>query len=77
MLIKTKYAGKMITVEVSEEDCPLYECFSPHKYQHRSYNRTEGSMTDDTYYSCSHRNYHGCPVVKIKKRYDDSLRRQR
>lgn len=62
MKIKVKLNGKMIEVDVSYYNCEEFECFSPSRYQHRSYNGTEGSMTStDKYYSCSHRNYHGCP----------------
>jgi len=68
MIITIKQSGKKIKVEVSDSNCPSYICFSPHKYQHRSYNHTEGSMTSvDNYYSCSYRNYHGCPVSKVKR----------
>ena len=63
MIVITKNRdGKKIKVDVSQRGCAGFQCFSPHKYQHRSYNGTEGSMTrSDKDYSCSHRNYHGCP----------------
>jgi hypothetical protein len=68
MFVTVKSENKKIKVDVSEKNCPLYACFSPHHYQHRSYNLREGSMTwVDKYYSCSYRNYHGCPDVKIRK----------
>lgn len=57
------YDKKLKTcVDVSRKKCLSYECYSPHLYQHRSYNDSEGSMiSQDKFYSCSHRNYHGCP----------------
>ncbi len=62
MFVKVKIENKVQKVDVCCTDCPYYKCFSPHKYQHRSYNATEGSMTYvDEHYSCSYRNYHGCP----------------
>ena len=70
MFITIKLDGKKIKVDVSDIDCPTYTCFSPHKYQHRNYNQTEGSMTsEDKYYTCSHRNYHGCPdpINRVKR----------
>lgn len=68
MFVQIKREKKKIKVEVSERDCPLYACFSPHHYQHLNYNPRTGSVTyADDFYSCSHRNYHGCPDVKIKK----------
>jgi len=72
MIISVKnQEGKKIKVAVSQKECGSFQCFSPHKYQHRSYNETEGSMTNsDNHYSCSHRNYHGCPEspkLKVKK----------
>ncbi len=68
MIIETKQTGKKIQVDVSNEQCELYSCFSPHKYQHRQYNETEGSMTNsDNYYSCSYRNYYGCPETLARK----------
>lgn len=69
MIVTVKQCGGKITVDVSESDCPFYTCFSPHKYQHRTYNKTEGSMTStDNYFSCSHRNDHGCPEKKLKRK---------
>jgi len=68
MFITIKQSGRKIKVDVSSKDCPSYTCFSPHKFQHRSYNNAEGSMTNsDNYYSCSYRNYYGCPDNKTKK----------
>jgi hypothetical protein len=54
---------------VSSKECLMFECYAPHKYQHRSYNETEGSMTStDKHFSCSTRNYHGCPEhPKLRK----------
>lgn len=62
MLIKIKRNKKTIVVDVSSKDCYKYRCFSPHKYTHygKTINGTENNYQDD-YYSCSHRNYHGCP----------------
>jgi hypothetical protein len=69
MFVTVKREGKKVKVAVSEKNCPTYVCFSPHIYQHRSYNQTEGSMTsEDDFYSCSHRNYHGCPEIKVKRK---------
>jgi len=62
MIIKIKQNNGFIKVNVSRTNCKNFKCFVPHKYQHRNYNGTEGSMIrSDTYYSCSNRNYHGCP----------------
>jgi len=55
-------------VSVSSSECISYKCYSPHKYQHRSYNETEGSMTStDKHFSCSNRNYNGCPEKPVRK----------
>ena len=71
MRIKTKQMGEKIEVDVSYENCAEYSCFSPQKYQHRSYNDTEGSITNsDKHYSCSHRNYHGCPDTPFLKKQE-------
>ena len=62
MLIKIKYYGKRIQVDVSQKECVYYQCFSPHKYTH--YGQTidgKSNNNQDKGYSCSHRNYHGCP----------------
>jgi hypothetical protein len=68
MFITIKSKNKKIKVDVSEKNCPLYACFSPHHYQHRIYNSREGSMIcSDKHYSCSYRNYHGCPDVRVRK----------
>jgi len=62
VFVKDKIDGKRVCVDVSRKGCKNYACYSPHRYQHRSYNGTEGSMTStDKHYSCSYRNYHGCP----------------
>jgi len=68
MLITIKRNEKKIQVDVSNKECINYECLVLHKYQHRSYNETEGSMINsDKYYSCATRNYHGCPEIKELK----------
>lgn len=54
-------------VNVSEKECPLYTCYSPHKYRHQSV-KSNTSYQDD-FYSCSHRNYHGCPENPIRKEH--------
>ncbi len=65
MKIRIKYCNKYINVDVSEINCNKYNCFSPHKYQHRNI-AISGSVkiNQDKFYSCARRNYHGCPVVK-------------
>lgn len=68
MKIKVKSeSGRKIEVDVSEENCAIYRCFSPHKYQHREHSM-DGSVKiiQDKFYSCSFRNYHGCPEKKFK-----------
>jgi len=62
MKIKTKVNNKKIEVEVSRPTCAQYECFSPSKFNH--YGKSiDGSQSSwqDKFYSCLHRNYHGCP----------------
>ena len=62
MLVKSKIGKNNILVNVSWKECPTYQCFSPHEYQHkgRTIDGKDNGWTDK-YYSCSHRNYHGCP----------------
>lgn len=65
MKVKTKKYG---LVDVVCKDCPKYECFVPHHWQHLS--RTidgKNSGYSDNYYSCAVRNYNGCPETPIKK----------
>lgn len=62
MIIRIKQGNKYINVHVSSINCSKYTCFSPHKYQHK--NKTidrKSNNWQDNYFSCSHRNYHGCP----------------
>lgn len=57
-----------IKVYVSEKNCINYTCFSPHQYEH--YGTTiDGEKNNwvDKHYSCSHRNYHGCPEIRKEK----------
>jgi len=62
MKIKTKYWDKLIEVDVSNKLCPDYSCFSPQKFTHQNKTIDGGTSTyQDNFYSCSHRNYHGCP----------------
>ena len=61
--------GKRIIVDVSQRECPTFSCFGFHKYQHRGALMGGGSKSSgtDNFYSCPHRNYHGCPdKPKIK-----------
>lgn len=54
--------GINIKVDVSREECRYFQCLSPHKFQH--YGKTidgKSNNSQDKHYSCSHRNYHGCP----------------
>ena len=63
MKIKVNRIG---IVDVLCKECPNYECFSPHHYQHR--NQTiDGnvSQSTDKELSCSYRNYNGCPQKPI------------
>lgn len=62
MFITIKSKNKKIKVDVSEKNCPLYTCFSPH--QHRNYYFIEKYRNDYSY--CDRRNHHGCPVNKEK-----------
>ena len=65
MKIKVKKIG---VVDVSCKDCPKYDCFSPHYYQHRNQTIDGETVTNtDKELSCSYRNYNGCPdKPKIK-----------
>lgn len=66
MKIKIKYCGKIIQCDVSNENCKSKSCLSPHKYIHK--NKTiDGTLStyQDDFYSCSTRNYHGCPSNKV------------
>ena len=58
MLVKFKN----IKVDVFSAECLNYQCFSPHKYSHqgRTIDGKDNSWADK-HFSCSHRNYHGCP----------------
>ena len=68
MNIRVKLDGKFVMVDVAGPDCKNLKCLSPHKYQHSSGFTTSMSSSDiDKHYSCAHRNYHGCPSIKIKK----------
>ena len=62
MIIRIKQGNKYIDVDVSNSNCHKYKCFSPHKYTHTG-QTIDGKQNNrtDKYYSCSHRNYHGCP----------------
>lgn len=62
MKIKIKCGKKIIQCEVVGEECISKICLSPHKYIHN--NKTidgTNSTYQDKFYSCSTRNYHGCP----------------
>lgn len=59
---------KKMKVDVSSVECPNYVCFSPHRYWHEG--RTidgKNNACQDKHYSCSHRNYHGCPENRVRK----------
>jgi len=68
MIIKVKHDGKFIKVSVSYPDCPEYQCFSPHKYEHKgtTIDEKQNNWTDKNY-SCSYKNYNGCPDKPRKK----------
>lgn len=57
--------GKRIEVDVSDRCCPKRPCFGWHKWQVRS-TTCSGSKSagSQSYWSCPHRNYHGCPMPK-------------
>jgi len=61
---------KKIKCDVSKEHCYKLTCYSPHKYTHYSTTiDNKNTSNQDKYYSCSHRNYHGCPDnPEIKKK---------
>ena len=62
MRVIVKRDGKKVKVDVSEENCPLYACFS------LDLTRRDGSKPDiNGYHSCSCRRLHGCPDVKTRK----------
>ncbi len=62
MNVRIKRNGKFIVVDVSREECKNFECFSPHRYQHfgQTIDGKSNNYTDKNY-TCSHRNYNGCP----------------
>jgi len=67
MDIVYKVNGKYIICDVSKEECKNFKCFSPHKYIHQQKSIDgKDSSRQDKYYSCSHRNYHGCPKNPVK-----------
>ena len=54
--------GKREKVDCSDKNCAKRECFSPHKYVHRNMTvDREVNTWEDNFYSCSYRNYRGCP----------------
>lgn len=62
MEIKIKIEGKRVMCDVSDKECVKRPCFAPHRYTH--YGRSiagEDCSYQDKNYSCSTRNYHGCP----------------
>ena len=67
MFVKIKQNDKTIQVEVNRRECINYWCFSPHRFWHlmRAIDGADNSYQDD-HYSCSYRNYHGCPDHPIK-----------
>lgn len=62
MEIKIKRLGKYIKCEVADELCRKKSCLSPHKFTHIN-KSIDGVHTtwQDNFYSCSVRNYRGCP----------------
>lgn len=64
MKIKIIFGKKRIYCEVNEIDCKNRSCLSPHKYIHQN-KAIDGTLStyQDDFYSCSYRNYHGCPDV--------------
>lgn len=68
MFIKIKKNKKYIKIDVSREECKNFQCFSPHKYtHHRTTIDGKSNNWQDEEYSCSHRNYHGCPDIPKRK----------
>ncbi len=69
MNIRIKYNGKFIKVLVSRKECPTFECFVPHKYQHHGQTiDSKSNDWQDKHWSCANNNYHGCPdIPRIKK----------
>lgn len=68
MNIKFKIGKKLFECDVADKKCKLKKCFSPQKYLHYRQSIDGKSYAErDNYYSCSHRNYHGCPVKEIIK----------
>jgi len=70
MLITIKNSeGKKIKVDVSRAECKDFQCLSPHRYTHTGQTiDNKNNDWQDKEFSCSHRNYHGCPdFPKLKK----------
>ena len=74
MKIRTKeftIDAKRVEVEVANINCYKFLCFSPHRFVHQQRSISGESMNyQDKNYSCSHRNYHGCPDnPKLKDKF--------
>jgi hypothetical protein len=66
MIIRVKYNGKIISVDVSHGECRKYKCFYPHKWRTQAIGNN--IVQEDKNWSCGTRNYHGCPSVKEAKK---------
>ena len=65
---KKKFTDKFVMCDVANLECKNYECLHVGKWLHQN-KGMEGSQSSyrDDYYSCLHRNYHGCPDEPKKR----------
>lgn len=66
MKIKVKLNNKYVLCDVANPECKGYKCLHIGKWLHQSKN-IDGVQSSyrDNFYSCLHRNYHGCPDNKL------------
>lgn len=59
---KNKPMPKTVSCEVANSECKNYDCLIAGKWRHQSQS-INGAQTSyyDSFYSCLHGNYHGCP----------------
>lgn len=68
---RKKVITKTVECDVANFECKNYDCLHVGKWLHQ--NKSMDGMQSsyrDNYYSCLHRNYHGCPdepKVRTKK----------
>ena len=62
---KDKLINKSVMCDVASLECKNYECLHVGKWLHQ--NIMDETIYRDDYYSCLHRNYHGCPEEPKKR----------